>query len=279
MEDTPEDDTRSDKRISGEKASTRDPEFERMRMAIRESESRLRQEHEQAREQIEQKVSRRERLVVWLSLLVVLAGGYFLLQRSELENTNKALSKVASELSGVQTELEMYKGLVARATNDKTFLESQINQLKANLSEVLLEVEKSKAQVAELEHRGAVRSVSPAENQERFVRTPHMDVPTDQPLQAGSEFKVSVYLNQVAFQPGEAGAAINIPFEETEESMSLSVWLDGSDHFAVIGPTVQKLTIKREQDASTLAVFQLRVSEKAKTLKDATLTANVVSNK
>ena len=75
MEDTPEDDTRSDKRISGEKASTRDPEFERMRMAIRESESRLRQEHEQAREQIEQKVSRRERLVVWLSLLVVLAGG------------------------------------------------------------------------------------------------------------------------------------------------------------------------------------------------------------
>jgi hypothetical protein len=111
-----------------------------------------------------------------------------------------------------------------------------------------------------------------------FVRTPHMDAPTDHRLQPGDDFDVRVYLNQESSRPGEQGSQVFVSGRDLPDVLQFSVWLDGSPQFEIRENAVQRIRILRNEDKSTEAVYRVHVREDSQDLTNARLTASFSYN-
>jgi hypothetical protein len=111
-----------------------------------------------------------------------------------------------------------------------------------------------------------------------FIRTPHMDAPSDRALNAGEDFDVCVYLDQDSPHPGEEGSLVVVPGRDLPDVLQFSVWLDGSPSFEILGHAVQSILISRRENRSTEAIYRVHVREDSQDLTNAKLTASFSYN-
>jgi CHAT domain len=97
---------------------------------------------------------------------------------------------------------------------------------------------------------------------ETIERTPHMDGPERIAMKPGSSFDVSVYADTTALRAGEEGEGIEIELPEAVDEVEIGVLLQLSEQFeASADGEFGRLTIKRDEDKSSTATFEVRVAD------------------
>jgi hypothetical protein len=90
-------------------------------------------------------------------------------------------------------------------------------------------------------------------------RTPHMTLTPDSAPAPGAVLTVSVWADTGSFLPGEQGDELVV--ENAPDEIQLEVWLVASEHFAIEGPAIQQLVLRRSEERSPAAQFAVRLRD------------------
>lgn len=101
---------------------------------------------------------------------------------------------------------------------------------------------------------------SPEAGAETIERTPHMDAPEKIAMKPGTTFSVSVYADAEDLRPGEAGEGISLDLPPEVDEVEVGALIQLSEQFETSGPEFARLVIKRDEERSTTATFELRVA-------------------
>jgi hypothetical protein len=104
-------------------------------------------------------------------------------------------------------------------------------------------------------------------------RTPHLDLSREDPLAAGEQFAVSVYLDTQAASAGEESEDVVLDLPDDLRVVDVDVMLIASEHFAIQGASLQTLSMDRDEDRSAELTFDLAVVDAPPLDVPASLTA------
>src|SRR5437016_4241010 len=92
-------------------------------------------------------------------------------------------------------------------------------------------------------------------------RTPHMDLSEREPLELGQSFNVIIYADSKITRAGEATEDLTFELLSGMDILEVEVHLVASAHFRVQRPPSQTMSIWRNEERSSNAIFLLKVAE------------------